>query len=192
MRMIRLLLWSSLAAASAAGAQESSEIKQGVQRHLSTVFLFMKVDGMPHAFSGSAQKIQASSCVYGDIYQYGAYTWNYTSSELTPADKANGVLWKGDVFMHATPYRKIHYNTRECGSSAFDPDWKKPCWSEWRDIPENMKFVWKLVLKKSGWEPRPFRLDHSDWRIAGGAPISHEVPLSVSGANAILSYSSCQ
>lgn len=167
------------------------QVRDGIQRHLVNTFLFANIDGQAGAFSGKVQGIRGDSCVFGEIYQYQAYAARYLTSEVTAADRANGVLWKGDVQFHATPYRKIHYNNRHCGSSAFDPEWKKPCWSEWRDIPERMRFVWQLVLTKKGWEPYPHRADHADWRLAGGAPISRERPLSIEEAKNLLSYATC-
>ncbi|WP_428827718.1 hypothetical protein ACLIKD_06920 [Azonexus sp. IMCC34842] len=173
----------------------ADELKEVVEKRLLAYindnFSFVEVDGKPHAFNGKVKDGAISrGRSSGTIFEYQNIEYTYRALPISRADVANDILWRGELTVFGSPFRKIYYSNGisilggvEIGNA------EAPCWENWKDMERQMALKWQFVLKKNGWHPTVFRIDHPRW--IGGPPITRDGAPSRELVAGLLKYGRC-
>jgi len=75
--------------------------------------------------------------------QYSEFNWRLVEEPLSPADRLNGLTWKGRINWTMAAYREL--------STSASPK----CWSSWRDVSPSSSPQLSLRKVRGQWEKSP-------------------------------------
>jgi hypothetical protein len=77
----------------------------------------------------------------------------YDATELTKADKLNGIEWKGNVYLQSEARRRYYFNAEgSVGIGAFATPERTKGWNDWEAIEPGEQFwVFNLEKRKGKW-----------------------------------------